>query len=134
MHKRQIAAILFALVGVLELGDFVANLTIWTSESRSLEAANILGGITLEQEFPRLLFLVILTLIIAVLCLATAFGFYRNLVLKHAYRWASGSLVIYTLFHFVTAITLPAASFAWFVGVAYGLAAALTYVAGKRAI
>lgn len=134
MNKRQIATILFGLVGVLELGDFVANLTILTSESRSQQAAALLGDITLEQMFPRTLVIVVWTLVISALCLATAFGFHRNLVLKGAYTWAAISLVIYALFHFVTAITLPAATFAWFVGAAYGLAAALTYVAGRRAL
>jgi hypothetical protein len=132
MNKRQIATIVFGGVGVLEVGDFVANVTLITSPSRLDEVA-IMMGISLEQQFVRAVVLTIVAFIIAVLCFAAAWGFYRNLVLKTAYRWAAGSLIAYSIFHFVTAITLPAATFSWWMALGCAIGAILLYLIGRWA-
>jgi ABC-type multidrug transport system permease subunit len=79
--------------------------------------------------------LLILTLTITVLCLITAWGFYRNnWWLKNVYRFASASLAVYALFHFVSALTITAASFAWVVGIVYLMMAAITFAIGWWAV
>jgi hypothetical protein len=134
MNKRNLAAVLYGLVGTIELGDFVAAVTSLPSESRTLQAAANLGGITPDQTTQRLMILALITFVILSLCFATAWGFYRNITpLKTVYRWAVGSVVAYSLFHFITALTLPAASYGWVMGAVYAVGAALLLVVGWRA-
>ncbi len=134
MDKRRTATVLYAFVGVVEVGDFVINMMILPSSRYSQQTSETLGGLGLEQVFARELLLVLLTAVISGLFLATAWGFYKNTpLLKGLYRWAVGSLAVYVVFHFITAITLPAMVYAWYIGAAYGLAAAVLYVVGKVA-
>jgi hypothetical protein len=133
MDKRQIAIAVIGMVGVLGVSDFVANVRTITSPTIIVEIGNELGGISLEQEFARLAVLIVLTLTISVLCFAAAWGFYRNLVLKIAYRWAAVALLLNGLFHLVTALTLPTPIYVWILSAANGVLALLVFFVGKWA-
>jgi hypothetical protein len=134
MVRKYVSMGVFSLLGIIELGDFIGVVTTLFRVSNLTAAAESLG-ITFEQQAARLVVLFLLTLVIAILCFITAWGFYRNnWWLKNVYRLASASLMVYAVFHVVTALTIPAVSLAWILAGAFFVAAVATFVIGLWAV
>jgi hypothetical protein len=132
MNKRQIAIAVIGMVGVLVASDFVANIRTFASPTILAEITEELGVISFEQHFIRIALLAVITFISAALCFAATWGFYRNLVLKVAYRWAAGALIITALFHLGTALIMPV-NYIWFLAAAYAVVGVTVFTVGRWA-
>lgn len=108
MRYRIAALVFFALLGVLELGDFAGNVTTLADESRLAEAARFLG-VTEEGQRIRLTLLLPLTALIAALSLSVAAGAALREYRRSRRLLVVGLLFFYTVFQALTAIVFEPA-------------------------
>lgn len=108
MKYRIGALVFFAVLGLIELGDFAGNVSTLADDSRLAEAARFLG-VTNEGQRIRLTLLLPLTALIAGLSLSVAVGAVLREYRQSRRLLVTGLLFFYAVFQGLTAIVFKPA-------------------------